>query len=174
MDEPLPIKINRRLQKILDSYFEMPEVHLTRTLTSLRYSESSAELHIFVDASTAAIAAVAYLRINDNHSEVTETCFLIGKSKVAPIKQTSVPKLELETAVIGVRLHSTIVRESSITIDKTLFWTDSQVVHNWFASSKKPPVYIANRLWEIAASTKTNSGDIFPHWKIQPTMAFVA
>ena len=62
-DEPLPIKIRRRLQKILDSYFEMPEVHLTRTLTSLLYSESSAELHIFVDASTAAMAAVAYLRI---------------------------------------------------------------------------------------------------------------
>ena len=29
-----------------------------------------------------------------------ETCFLIGKSKVAPIKQTSVPKLEIETAVL--------------------------------------------------------------------------
>ena len=34
-DEQLPIQISRRLQKILDSYFEMPEVHLTRILTSL-------------------------------------------------------------------------------------------------------------------------------------------
>ena len=154
-DEPLPIQIRRRLQKILDSYFEMPEVHLTRTLTSLRYSESSAELHIFVDASTAAMAAVAYLRITHNHSEITETCFLIGKCKVAPLKQTSVPKLELEAAVIGVRLHSTIVKESSFAINKTQFWTDSQVVPDWIASSKKQPVYIANRLREIAASTKT-------------------
>ena len=134
-DEPLPIQLTRRLQKLLDAYFEMPEVHLTRTLTKLRYSESSAELHIFVDASTAAMAAVAYLRITHNHSEVTETCFLIGKCKVAPIKQTSVPKLELEAAVIGVRLHSTIVKESSFTIDKNLFCTDSQVVLDWLPSS---------------------------------------
>ena len=62
-DEPLPIQISRRLQIILDSYFEMPEVHLTRTITSFQYSESSAELHIFVDASTAAMAAVAYNKL---------------------------------------------------------------------------------------------------------------
>ena len=109
-NEPLPIQISRRLHKILYSYFKMPEVHLTRTLLSLRYSESSGDLHIFVDASTAAMAAVAYLRITHNHSEVTETCFLIGKCKVAIIKRTIVPKLELEAAVIGDRLHSTIVK----------------------------------------------------------------
>ena len=101
------------------------------------------------------MAAVAYLRITHNHSEVTETCFLIVKGKVAPIKQTSVPKLELEAAVIGVRLHSTIVKESFFAIDKTLFWTDSQVILDWIASSKKQPVYIANQLREIAATTKT-------------------
>ena len=69
----------------------MPEVHLTRTLTSFQYSESSAELHVFVDALKAAIAAIAYLRITHNHSEVTETCFFIGNCKVAPIKQKVYP-----------------------------------------------------------------------------------
>ena len=133
----------------------MPEVHLTRTLTNLRYSESSAELHIFIDTSTAAMAAVEYLGKTHNHSEVTETCFLIGKCKVAPIKQTGVPKLELEAAVIGVTLHSTIVKKSSFATNNALFWTDSQVVLDWIASSKKQSVYIANRLREIAASTKT-------------------
>ena len=109
-DEPLPVEISRRLQKILDSYFEKLEVHLTRTLASLHYSESSAELNVFVDASTAAKAAVVYLQITHNHSEVTETCFIIGKYKDAPKKQTRVPKTELEAAVLGVRLHSRIVR----------------------------------------------------------------
>ena len=51
-------------------------------------------------------------------------------------------------------LHSTILKESSFTINKTLFWTDSQVVLDWIESSKKQPVYTANRLREIAASTK--------------------
>ena len=38
------------------------------------------------------------------------TRYLIGKSRVAPIKQMSVPKLELEAAAIGVRLLR-LVRE---------------------------------------------------------------
>ena len=87
---------------------------------------------------------------------VTETRFLIGKCKFSPIKQTSVPKLEIEAAVIGVRLQSTIVKESSFTIDKTpLLWTDSQLVLDWVAASKKQPVCIANQLRQNAASTKT-------------------
>ena len=86
----------------------MPEVHLTRTLTNLRYSESSAELHILIDASTAAMAAVAYLRITHNHSKVTETCFLIGNCKVVPIKQTSNPNLnsKLQQLELGYILQS--------------------------------------------------------------------
>ena len=83
----------QKTSKIHDSYFEMPEVYLTRALTSLQYSESSAQLHVFVDVSTALMAAVAYLRITQNESEVKESCFLTGKFKVAPMKQTSVPKL---------------------------------------------------------------------------------
>ena len=69
----------------------MPEVHLTRTLKSLQYSASSAELQIFVDASTAAMAAIAYLRLTHNYSEVTGTFYLIGTCKVAPIKQKTYP-----------------------------------------------------------------------------------
>ena len=76
-DGPVSVQISRRLQKIVDSYFEMPEVLLTRTLTSLQYCESCAELDLIVDASAAAMAALAYLRITQNHSEVTESCFLI-------------------------------------------------------------------------------------------------
>ena len=62
----------------------MPEVDLTRALRRLQYSESSAKLHVFVDASTAAMAAAVYLRITHNHSEVTQISFLIGKCKIAP------------------------------------------------------------------------------------------
>ena len=61
------IRTNKhKTSKTHDSYIEMPEVYLTRTLTSLHYSEGSAQLHVFVDASTALMAAVAYLRITQN------------------------------------------------------------------------------------------------------------
>ena len=82
----------------------MSEVYLRKTLISLQYSKCSTEIHVFVYASTVAMEAEAYLPLNKKKSETTETCFRNGKFKVAPITQTSVPKLELEADVIGVRL----------------------------------------------------------------------
>ena len=89
---------------------------------------------------------------------ITHICWCLDSckgSRSVPAKSAkSVPKLELEAAVIGVRLHSTILIESSFSIEKTLFRTDSQVVLDWIASTKKQPAYIANRFREIAASTQ--------------------
>ena len=70
------------------------------------------------------------------------------------MKQTSVPKLELQAAVIRVRLQSTIVKESSFAIDKTVLCSDSQAVLDWIASSKNQPVYVANRLRGTSAATQ--------------------
>ena len=63
---------------------------------------------------------------------VIECKFLIGKSKVAPIKQLSVPKLELEAATIGARLLSFASKELHLSRTAVLHvWTDSQVVLAW-------------------------------------------
>ena len=106
-----------------------------------------------VEASAVAVAAVAYLKTVPNLGTDVETCYLIGKSKVAPIKQISIPKLELEAAVIRVRLLSTILKESSLHITRSTIWTDSQVVLDWLSTTKKQPAFVANNLKEILAST---------------------
>ena len=82
-----------------------------------------------------------------------ETFFLIGKCELDPFNQISIPKLELEAAVIGVRLLSTIMKESSFHITRSTLWTDNQVVLDWLSTNKKQPVFVANRLREILAST---------------------
>ena len=69
------------------------------------------------------------------------------------MKQTSVPKLELEAAVYGVRLHSTIVKESSFAIDKAVFRIGSQLVLDCIVASRRQPVCAANGLRKIAATT---------------------
>ena len=90
--------------------------------------ESENEIPLLVDALAVAVAAVAYLITVSNLATDVETCYLRGKCKVAPIKQVSIPKLELEAAAIGVRLFSTIMKESSFYITRFALWTDSQVV----------------------------------------------
>ena len=153
-DEQIAPQVIKPLQKNLDLYFSSPEVTLNRTLNKSCHSpESENEIHVFVDASAVAVAAVAYLKTVPNLATDVEPCYLIGKCKVAPIKQISIPKLELEAAVIGVRILSTIMKESSFQITRSTLWTDSQVVLDWLSTTKKQPVFVANRLKEILAST---------------------
>ena len=99
-----------------------------------------------------AVAAVSYLKTVPDLATDVQTCFLIGKSKVALIKLISIPNLELEAAVIGVRLISTVMKESSFHITRSIFWTDSQVVLEWLPTTKKQSVFVANRLKETLAS----------------------
>ena len=127
---------------------------MNRTLKKSCHSpESENEIHVFVDASAVAVAAVAYLKTVPNLATDVEICYLISKCKVAPIKQISIPKLELEAAVIGVRILSTIMKESSFHITRSTLWTDSQVVLDWLSTTKQQPVFVANSLKEILAST---------------------
>ena len=86
-DTPLPEKLHKPLQKILNSYFESPPIEHSRALNFRASSqEIEHQLHVFVDASTCTIAAVIYLRSYDNKTKQTETSFIISKCKVAPFK----------------------------------------------------------------------------------------
>ena len=50
------------------------------------------------------------------------------KSLVAPIRHTTIPKLELQPAVSGVHIRSQILREHDVKIDKISHWNDSSTV----------------------------------------------
>ena len=78
------------------------------------------------------MAAVLFLRVHNLDKKVIEFKFLISNSKVAPIKQLSLTKLELEAATIGARLLSFASRELHLKRTAVLHvWTDSQVVLDW-------------------------------------------
>ena len=61
------------------------------------------ELHTFTDASLSTVSAVVYLKTISADGSIA-THYVISKSKVAPIKQLSIPKLELEAATLGAEL----------------------------------------------------------------------
>ncbi|XP_024893055.1 uncharacterized protein LOC112468203 [Temnothorax curvispinosus] len=94
--------------------------------TGLRTDTSHAEVHGFADASNAAYAAVVYLRVVSSDGHVTIT-LLIGKSKVAPLKPLSVPRLELSAALLLAELMA-FVRDSLGYAFPEFCWTDSEIV----------------------------------------------
>ena len=69
-------QVIKPLRKNLDLCFSSPEVTLNRTLNKSCHSpESENEIHVFVDASAVAVAAVAYLKTVPNLATDVETCY---------------------------------------------------------------------------------------------------
>lgn len=61
------------------------------------------DIHIFCNASESAYGSVAYLRTQDTESQV-EVSFSAARSRVAPKRQLSIPRLELCAALTGAQL----------------------------------------------------------------------
>ena len=115
----------------------------------------SLELHMFGDSSQDAFSAVAFLRgktVTDGGTS-TELAFVFGKSRVAPMKALTIPKLELQAALLAARLRDGVHRALTMTIDRTFMWTDSTTVLQWLRSMDKQPVFVANRVSEILELT---------------------
>ena len=111
------------------------------------------QLHIFCDASLEAMCIVAYFRAETDAGN--EVSFVLGKCRVAPIKQLSIPRLQLQAALYSVGLRKLVVGEHDLLIDSVTHWTDSITVLQWLHSAdRKQNVFVANRAAEfLDAST---------------------
>lgn len=119
------------------------------------------QLHLFCDASERAFAAVAYLRIQQ---EKDVHCHLVmAKSRVAPIKTLTLPRLELQGAVLAVRLRETITKEIDYNIPTTYFWTDSMLNLQYINNEQKRfKVFVGNRVAEILEHSKRSQWRFVP------------
>jgi ribonuclease HI len=84
---------------------------------------------VFVDASPKAYGAVAYLT-NGNQSSP-----IMAKSRVAPLKELTLPQLELMAAVVGTRLANFLFCTLFPNL-RVKLWSDSEIVLHWINSSK--------------------------------------
>ena len=71
------------------------------------------ELHVFGDASEDAFCAVAYV-VTEDVNQDRKVSFIMGKTRVAPVKHHTIPKLELMAAITGNRLKDSIMKEHTI------------------------------------------------------------
>lgn len=94
------------------------------------------EIHGFSDASEVAYAAVVYLRISDTFNR-THLSLVMSKSKVAPIKRLTIPRLELCGAQLLARLIHHIRQVLDIPLSHVHAWTDSTIVLNWLNVLKR-------------------------------------
>ena len=111
---------------------------------------------MFADASEDTMCAVAYLRSKLKEYSA-DLAFVIGKCRVAPMRHLSIPRLELQAAVMAARLKEQIVKEHESKVHSCNFWTDSTTVLQWIHSShRKQQVFVANKVAEILDTTKVS------------------
>ena len=103
-------------------------------------------LHHFSDASVEGYGQVSYLRLVDAENKI-HCAFLMGKSRVAPFKFVSIPRLELTAATLSVKISKLIQEELQCNINKEYFWADSQLVPGYLQNeSKRFKVFVENRI----------------------------
>ena len=110
-------------------------------------------MHVFCDASEQAYGSV-YLTTKSG--DTFHVSFVMARSRVAPKRQQSMPRLELCAALTGAQLSSLIHRELTLSITQTFLWTDSTTVLTWLTSeSCRFKAFVGTRVSEIPTSVHT-------------------
>lgn len=114
---------------------------------------TSIQLHLFSDASLQAYGACAYVRSTNAENEI-RVALLTTKSKVAPLKQQSIPRLELCGALIAAQLYQKVTAALQVPA-QTFFWVDSTTVISWLqAAPSSWTTFVANRVSKIQLATE--------------------
>ncbi|XP_037928768.1 uncharacterized protein LOC119663185 [Teleopsis dalmanni] len=109
----------------------------------------STQIHAFADASERAYGGVIYLRSITQHGQVIVR-LLCAKSRLAPIKKLTTPKLELCAALLTAQLLAKVKNCMQLTDTTTHLWTDSEIVLAWINSSAASYyAFVANRVTKI-------------------------
>jgi len=91
---------------------ELERLHIPRCYSDLPLIQNAkVELHAFGDASEVAYASAVYLRVAHEDGNIS-TSLAMSKTRVAPVRKISLPRLELMAAVITAR-HCTYVKGCS-------------------------------------------------------------
>lgn len=129
----------------------------------------SIELHVFCYASPRAYGTFIYVRARSMNGGYNSQ-LLISKSRVAPLKHISLPRLELLACVVGTRLCAYVKTVPVLSSVPEHFWTDSLVTLHWTRNTPaKRETFVRHRVSEIHSLTRRHSGIIVPERTIPLT-----
>ncbi|KAL9975233.1 hypothetical protein ACROYT_G012367 [Oculina patagonica] len=102
-----------------------------------------------LNASEVGYGTSSYLRVENPDGRV-HCAFVMGKARNAPVKFVSIPRLELQAAVLATRMCKMLREELELNIDRTFLWTHSEIVLHYLKNEKRRlQTFVANRVEEI-------------------------
>ncbi|XP_063970833.1 uncharacterized protein LOC135157819 [Lytechinus pictus] len=144
-DEEIPLDISKKWQKWKAELLMLSQFKMPRCLKPSRFDAEAVTLHHFCDASEKGYGTVSYLRWQKE--DEIQMSLVTSKARVAPLKEVSIPRMELAAATLAVRINHMIREELEFPIDQTYFWTDSMSVLGYVTNqTARFKTFVANRV----------------------------
>lgn len=162
-DEHVPEDLDNDWERFLCSIPQISDIKIPRWLGMAQ--NAITELHGFCDASEMAYAAVIYARTIHPNGEITIQ-LIQSKTRVAPLKKLTIPRLELCGAYLLTQLMTTIRESLSLQTNSVYFWCDSEITLQWIRKSPSDlKTFVANRVAAIQNESTERGFD----WRWVPT-----
>lgn len=154
-DDPVPAHIRIEWNQFWSKIDNLESIKIPRWLGICH--GANLQLHGFADSSIQAYGCCVLLRVIHPNGKIT--CQLIAsKSRVAPLKQVTIPRLELAAAELLSQLMHSVRQAMEITDIPYYLWTDNTIALHWI---NKPvhmlKLYVANRVKKIQELTEIRS-----------------
>ncbi|XP_035206063.1 uncharacterized protein LOC118181090 [Stegodyphus dumicola] len=155
-DEPLFATIAHEWQQIVSNLKTVENIKINRCILLNHPSKNS--LIGYEDASEAAYGAVVYLIcVDEDHGSSSH--LLASKSRVAPLKTLSIPRLELCACLLLAHLILKVSASLKMHLDDIILCTDSTIALSWLKTSHLLKTFVANRVSKIQRLVDPR------HWK---------
>ncbi|UYV63047.1 hypothetical protein LAZ67_2002938 [Cordylochernes scorpioides] len=151
-DEPLPSTIQENFMKWYSELETLADIKIPRRVGHGIRAHWS--IHIFCDASQSAYAAAAFLRCPENKGVSVQ--LLMAKSRLGPLKKTTIPRMELLACMLGVRLSRYITESLNLAAEPVYYWTDSTTALSWIKTNRQWGTFVNNRVKEICNTSGPN------------------
>ena len=154
-DDPLDGVIKQAVEAWIESLIECKLITINRCLYKhVREEVLGCSLHGFADASKKAYCAVIYFVYQT--STGTYSKMLTSKTRVAPLKELSIPRLELIARLILAKPMSTVKNalNSQVSVQKTKLWSDSMPALYWIRNQGEWKQFVSHRVNEIVKLSK--------------------
>lgn len=160
-DDILPKNYSELFSNFYESIACINELKIPRLILINNYE--FLELHCFSDASTSAYGTCIYL-LSKNSNNDNLIRLLCSKSRVAPLKPITLPRLELSAALLAAQLYCKVKESLHLSFSKVVFWCDSTITLAWIKHDpSKLNIFVANRVTQI------NDLTVNCDWRYVPT-----
>ncbi|GFW63986.1 integrase catalytic domain-containing protein [Trichonephila clavipes] len=162
-DENLPEDILNQVKKWLEQIPIHAGIKIPRCLNLSSNGIKRITLHVFCDASKKAYAACVFLRVEYEDNVFVK--LIQAKARVAPLKDISIPRLDLLACVLGARLAASVKNDLNLPDVRIYYLTDSMTALAWIQRTRDRGVFASNRVKEIRNLSNVSSWEHVPSEK---------